>query len=193
MIICEAAGFDVIVVETVGVGQSEITVRSMVDFFLLLTITGAGDELQGMKKGIMELADAILINKADGENVKKAQTTQSEFNRILHYLQPATVGWHTKAYTCSSLSGVGIHEIWEVIQLFLEHTKGNGFFIERRHAQAIEWMDAMIEEYLKRMFHENKAVETAYHGVRESVKKGDITPATGAQLLINAFESNAQD
>ncbi|HRW34313.1 MAG TPA: methylmalonyl Co-A mutase-associated GTPase MeaB [Thermotogota bacterium] len=191
MIICEAAGFDVILVETVGVGQSEITVRSMVDFFLLLTITGAGDELQGMKKGIMELADAILINKADGENIKKAQTTQSEFNRILHYLQPATVGWPTKAYTCSSLSGVGIPEIWDVIQQFLKHTKDNGFFIERRHSQAIEWMNAMIEEYLKRIFHENKAVEAVYHVVRESVKRGDITPATGAQKLINAFESNS--
>jgi len=139
----------------------------------------------------MELADAILINKADGENIKKAQTTQSEFNRILHYLQPATVGWSTKAYTCSSLSGVGIPEIWEVIQQFLKHTKDNGFFMERRHSQAIEWMNAMIEEYLKRIFHENKAVEAVYHVVRESVKRGDITPATGAQKLINAFESNS--
>ena len=193
MIICEAAGFDVILVETVGVGQSEITVRSMVDFFLLLTITGAGDELQGMKKGIMELADAILVNKADGENIKKAQTTKSEFNRILHYLQPATPGWDTKAYTCSSITGSGISEIWEVIEEFLQHTQSTGYFAERRHTQAIEWMKAMIEEYLKKIFYEDEKVKGVYESVQDAVKTGKITPATGAQRLIQAFEVKSEE
>ncbi|MEA1884780.1 MAG: methylmalonyl Co-A mutase-associated GTPase MeaB [Thermotogota bacterium] len=193
MIISEAAGFDVILVETVGVGQSEITVRSMVDFFLLLTITGAGDELQGMKKGIMELADAILINKADGGNIKKAQTTKSEFNRILHYLQPATPGWDTKAYTCSSITGSGIGEIWEVIEEFLEHTQTTGYFEERRHTQAIEWMKAMIEEYLKKIFYEDEMVRNVYDSVQTAVKKGEITPATGAQKLIQVFEGKSEE
>jgi LAO/AO transport system kinase len=192
MIICEAAGFDVILVETVGVGQSEITVRSMVDFFLLLTITGAGDELQGMKKGIMELADAILINKADGDNKKQAETTKSEFNRILHYLQPVTPGWHTKAYTCSSVTGSGIGDIWKVIEAFLKHTKNTGYFEERRHTQAIDWMKSMIEQYLKKIFYEDKEVKELFEAVQASVKTGKITPATGAQKLIQAFEGNIE-
>jgi LAO/AO transport system kinase len=192
MIICEAAGFDVILVETVGVGQSEITVRSMVDFFLLLTITGAGDELQGMKKGIMELADAILINKADGDNKKQAETTKSEFNRILHYLQPVTPGWHTKVYTCSSVTGSGIGDIWEVIEAFLKHTKNTGYFEERRHTQAIDWMKSMIEQYLKKIFYEDKEVKELFEAVQASVKTGKITPATGAQKLIQAFEGNIE-
>ena len=193
MVICEASGFDVILVETVGVGQSEITVRSMVDFFLLLTITGAGDELQGMKKGVMELADAILINKADGENIKKAQTTKSEFNRILHYLQQATPGWHTKAYTCSSITGSGINEIWEVIEAFLKHTKNSGFFEERRHTQAIDWMKAMIEEYLKKIFYDDEMVKGVFDSVQDAVKTGEITPATGAQKLIQTFEKVSEE
>src|SRR6056297_723743 len=193
MIICEAAGYDVILVETVGVGQSEITVRSMVDFFLLLTITGAGDELQGMKKGIMELADAILVNKADGENIKKAQTTKSEFNRILHYLQPATPGWDTKAYTCSSITGSGISGIWEVIEEFLQHTQSTGYFAERRHTQAIEWMKAMIEEYLKKIFYEDEKVKGVYESVQDAVKTGKITPASGAHRLIQAFEGKSEE
>jgi len=192
IIICEAAGFDVILVETVGVGQSEITVRSMVDFFLLLTITGAGDELQGMKKGIMELADAILINKADGENKKRAETTKSEFNRILHYLQPATPGWHTKADTCSSITGFGIDSIWKVIEAFLKHTKNSGFFEERRHTQAIDWMKAMIEEYLKKIFYEDDGVKEVFEVVKDAVRTGEITPAAGAQQLIQAFERDTE-
>ena len=110
MLICEAAGFDVILIETVGVGQSEVIIRDMVDFFMLLVLTGAGDELQGMKKGIMELADAVLVHKADGENKAKAEQTRKEYSRILHFLQPATKGWASKAYTCSSLTGEGIKE-----------------------------------------------------------------------------------
>jgi LAO/AO transport system kinase len=132
LLLCEAAGYDVILVETVGVGQSETTVRSMVDFFLLIVITGAGDELQGMKKGVMELADAVLVNKADGGNELKAQGTRVEYDRILHYLRPATEGWVTHAHTCSSTTGKGINEIWGVIMKFMETVKESGIFAERR-------------------------------------------------------------
>ncbi|HYQ92753.1 MAG TPA: methylmalonyl Co-A mutase-associated GTPase MeaB, partial [Candidatus Competibacteraceae bacterium] len=128
MLVCEAFGFDVILVETVGVGQSETTVRSMVDFFLLLMLAGAGDELQGIKKGIMELADALLINKADGDNQLRARAAKAEYNRALHYLAPATEGWQTRAYTCSALAHEGIDEIWRVIEDFRQKTQASGVF-----------------------------------------------------------------
>lgn len=130
--VCEAAGFDVILIETVGVGQSEVTVRSMVDFFLLVLIAGAGDELQGIKKGVIELADAILINKADGDNLKKANLARAEYTNALHYLKPATEGWETKAHTASALTGTGIEEIWEVVKKHENITLGNGVFDDRR-------------------------------------------------------------
>src|SRR5690606_8431465 len=112
MLVCEAAGFDTVVVETVGAGQNEITVRSMVDFFLLVLIPGAGDELQGIKKGVVELADAIAINKADGDNKIRAEAARAEYNRALHYLSPASGGWHARAYTCSAVTGEGIATLW---------------------------------------------------------------------------------
>ena len=115
MLLAEAAGYDIILVETVGVGQSETTVRSMVDFFLVVVLTGAGDDLQGVKKGVIELADAILVNKADGDNLQKALLTRADYEQILHYLMPATEGWTTKAYTCSAYTGEGIQEIWDVV------------------------------------------------------------------------------
>ncbi|HOO34087.1 MAG TPA: methylmalonyl Co-A mutase-associated GTPase MeaB [Thermotogota bacterium] len=188
MILCEAAGYDVILVETVGVGQSEITVRSMVDFFLLVTITGAGDELQGMKKGVMELADSVLINKADGENRTKAEVTKGEFNRILHYLQPSTPEWITQAYTASSIEGNGIGDIWEVICQFREKTTETGFFMKRRHSQEIDWMKAMIDEYLRKRFYENEAVKEDFDTVQQLILDGNLTPALGAQRLIGHIE-----
>lgn len=188
MILCEAAGYDVILVETVGVGQSEITVRSMVDFFLLVTITGAGDELQGMKKGVMELADSVLINKADGENKTKAEVTKEEFNRILHYLQPSTPEWITQAYTASSIEGTGIDNIWDVICQFKEKTTETGFFMKRRHSQEIDWMKAMIDEYLRKRFYENEAVKEDFEVVQHLILNGNLTPALGAQRLIKHIE-----
>ncbi|MDR3076993.1 MAG: methylmalonyl Co-A mutase-associated GTPase MeaB, partial [Synergistaceae bacterium] len=148
MLMCEAAGYDVILVETVGVGQSEAAVRSMVDFFLLMVLTGAGDELQGIKKGVMELADAIIVNKADGGNVVKADATRAEYDRILHYLRPATEGWETKAHKCSAATGDGIDEIWELIGRFMETVKRSGVFGERRRQQVLSWVYTMVEDYL---------------------------------------------
>lgn len=123
MLLCEAAGYDVILVETVGVGQSETTVRDMVDFFMLVVLTGAGDDLQGIKKGIMELADAIVVNKADGDNLERAKVTQGEYERMVEFIRPATEGWQTHAYRCSALKKTGLLELWAVMREFEKVTK----------------------------------------------------------------------
>jgi LAO/AO transport system kinase len=149
MLVCEAAAFDVLLLETVGVGQSETTVRSMVDFFLLLMLAGAGDELQGIKKGIMELADALVITKADGDNLTNAHRARADYNQALHYLAPATAGWRSRAYSCSALTGEGIPRVWDIIRQFQRQTMESGVFQERRKAQALDWMQAMITEHLQ--------------------------------------------
>ena len=147
LLLCEAAGYDVILVETVGVGQSETTVRSMVDFFLVVVITGAGDDLQGVKKGIIELAEAILVNKADGDNLQKALTTRADYNQILHYLRPATEGWSTKAYTCSAHTGDGVAEMWQVVLDFIQQMTDSGQLQERRRQQNLSWVKEMTHSY----------------------------------------------
>lgn len=188
MILCEAAGYDVVLVETVGVGQSEITVRSMVDFFLLLLITGAGDELQGIKKGVMELADAVVINKADGENRVRAETTRSEFAHALHYLTPATQGWTTPTLTCSGLTGEGIAQIWETVTAFRDQTLQSGAFAHRRRAQMLEWVHSMVEEHLRVMFYSSPEVVALLPRLEQDVAAGTVTAATAVQHLIRAFE-----
>jgi LAO/AO transport system kinase len=185
MLLCEAAGFDVILVETVGVGQSEATIRDMVDFFLLLVLTGAGDELQGMKKGIMELVDAIVVNKADGENKPLALKTKKEYNQILHFLHPATLGWETKAYTCSSLFEEGIDEMWKTIIEFEMKTKDSGVFFERRKKQTKEWLYSMISEQLHyRFFHQSK-VRSVLPILEKAVMEGEKTVAAAVDELFN--------
>jgi LAO/AO transport system kinase len=190
MLVCEAFGFDVILVETVGVGQSETTVRSMVDFFLLLMLTGAGDELQGIKKGIMELADALLINKADGENKLRAKAAKTDYNRALHYLAPATEGWRTRAYTCSALSGEGIKEIWEVIEEFRRQTTASGVFEKRRQSQILDWVYAMVEEHLRKSFFAHGGVKDIRAEVEHAVVEGHIPPTVAAQELIKKYEGS---
>ncbi|MCP4605734.1 MAG: methylmalonyl Co-A mutase-associated GTPase MeaB [Proteobacteria bacterium] len=188
MLVCEAAGFDVVLIETVGVGQNEIAVRSMVDFFLLLTIAGAGDELQGIKRGVMELADALLINKADGDNVKRAQITRSEYERALHYLLPATQGWQTMAYTCSSVTGDGIREIWEVIQEFTRETKDSGAFAKRRNGQILEWLHTMVTEHLKIDFLNHPRVHEALPSVEKAITNGELLPTAAVERLVKLFK-----
>ncbi|QJW48295.1 methylmalonyl Co-A mutase-associated GTPase MeaB [bacterium BFN5] len=188
LLLCEAAGFDVILVETVGVGQSETTVRSMVDFFLLVVLTGAGDELQGMKKGVMELADAILINKADGDNKRRALIAQSDYERILHYLRPATEGWTTHAYTCSAMTGEGIRDIWDVVEQFKNKTQESGLFTARRRKQTLSWVYSMLEEHLRSMFFQNAAVEACKNTIEHQVVEGEISATMAVQELIRAFE-----
>jgi len=184
LLLCEAAGYDVILIETVGVGQSEVTVRSMVDFFLLVLISGAGDELQGIKKGIIELSDAILINKCDGENVISAEAAASQYNNALHYLANATQGWQTTAHTCSAMENKGIDRIWKVITEFMAYTKKVGIFQERRREQVAEWFESMLIEEIVSGFYRKEGVGERLAEVREAVLRGEITPIVGVKKLI---------
>ena len=186
--ICEAAGFDIILIETVGVGQSEVTVRSMVDFFLLVLIAGGGDELQGIKRGIMELVDTILINKADGDNEKKANIARSDYNNALHYLQPATKGWTPQAFTGSALTGKGIPELWEVIKKFEKTIKHSGVFNQRRKDQSIEWIFRMVEDSIRDEFYNNEKVQLTITSIKEEIAKEKITPTLAAEKLLMVFK-----
>jgi len=187
LLVFESAGYDVVLVETVGVGQSETTVRSMVDFFLLVLVPGAGDELQGIKKGVVELADAILINKADGANLIPAQSARVEYERALHYLQPATQGWQTIALTASALTGEGIPEVWQTIQGFVQSTQLSGAFQKRRRAQERDWMRALIEGHLKEEFYENPKVQELLPKLDNAVMAGEIPATMAAQQLLETF------
>ncbi len=188
ILVCEAGGFDVILVETVGVGQSEVAVRSMADFFLLLMLTGAGDELQGIKKGVIELADALVINKADGDNKLRANAARAEYTRALHYLSPATEGWPTRAYTCSALTGDGIANVWEVVEHFRAQTTASGVFAARRRAQTLEWVFAMIEDHLRQRFFDHPAVQALMPQIKQAVVEGETTPTAAVKALLHAFE-----
>lgn len=190
MLLCETAGFDIILVETVGVGQSEVIVRDMVDFFMLLVLTGAGDELQGMKKGIMELADAIIVNKADGANEKLALKTKSEYNRILHFLQPATKGWESKSFTCSAIYQRGMKEIWEMIKAFEENTKKSGVFEERRRVQAKDWIYSMIMDQLQFSFFYNQDVKSLLPKMENEVIAGSRTVTSAVEELFKVYSNN---
>jgi LAO/AO transport system kinase len=189
MLVCEAAGFDVILIETVGTGQSEITVRAMSDFFLLVLITGAGDELQGVKKGVIEIADALVINKADGENKIRAQAARAEYNRALRYLNPATTGWQTRAYTCSALTGEGISELWSVIEAFRQQTQQSGAFYERRRQQSRDWLHAMIEEKLRSYFFNHPQIKEKLPIIEQAVLDGALPVTTAARDLLNLLDS----
>jgi LAO/AO transport system kinase len=188
LLVAEAAGYDVILVETVGVGQSETTVRSMVDFFLLVLIAGAGDELQGMKRGIMELCDAICVNKADGDNRIRAEAARAELERILHYLQPATPGWQTRAYTTSARTGDGIGEIWEVVERFQKETRASGIFMERRQSQAVEWVHTMVRQYLFSRFESHPEVRRALPEIEKAVASGAMAATRAARILAACYE-----
>ena len=184
IVLFEAAGYDVIIVETVGVGQSEAQVRSMVDFFLLVLIAGAGDELQGIKRGIVEMADAIAINKADGENKPRAEAARAEYNRALHYLSPASGGWHARAYTCSAVTGEGIPTLWDVVTRFRARAEETGAWDARRRAQAREWLHALIDEEIEAYFYNRPAVRAALPGIEAAVMDGTLPPTAAARRLL---------
>uniref|UniRef100_A0A832DG61 Methylmalonyl Co-A mutase-associated GTPase MeaB n=1 Tax=Ignavibacterium album TaxID=591197 RepID=A0A832DG61_9BACT len=187
--IVEAAGFNIILIETVGVGQSEVTVRSMVDFFLLVLIAGAGDELQGIKRGVMELCDAIFINKADGDNEKRALIAQNDYNNALHYLQPATKGWQPKAYIGSALTGKGIEELWKIIQEFEKQTKASGVFEERRKNQIVEWVFKMVENKLIDDFYNDEQINKELPNIKNEILKGVLTPTLAAEKLLKIYKT----
>jgi LAO/AO transport system kinase len=189
LLLCEAFGFDVILLETVGVGQSEVTVRSMVDFFLLVMISGAGDELQGIKKGVIELADAIFVNKADGDNVRRARLAKAEYNRVLSFLHPCTEGWKTKAYMGSALTKEGIPEIWQLIRGFRELTIANGVFQRRRREQNLDWMRGLIDEALRRRFFSDKEMQEKLAAISASVAAGEMPPVKAVESLMSSWMS----
>jgi len=184
IILCEAAGFDTIIIETVGVGQSETAVHSMVDFFLLLKLAGAGDELQGIKRGIMEMADAIVINKADGDNVKKAKLAKVEFNRALHLYPEKESGWQPKVSLCSALHNEGIAEIWELIEQYQKLTKDNLFFEHKRNEQNKFWLMQTIEDRLKSDFFTNKKIKEALRQQLQLIETHQTTPFAAAEYLL---------
>ncbi len=184
---CEAAGYDIIMIETVGVGQNEITVRSMVDFFLLVLIPGGGDELQGIKKGVIEIADAIAINKADGQNVQRALASKSEYAHAIHYIQPATRSWVSKVITCSAQTGDGIEELWKIIQLFQKATRESGAFDDRRKHQSAEWMMTLIEDHLKVSFFSLPEIQQMLPDLRAKLLRDEILPTQAAEILIELY------
>ncbi len=185
--LCEACGFDTILIETVGVGQSEIAVHSMVDFFLLLKITGAGDELQGMKRGIMEMADAIIITKADGENIKKAELAKAEFSHALHLFPPKKSGWIPIASTCSAKNKEGISAVWETIEQYVTKTKQSDYFFEKRKEQNQYWLLETIDEQLKSRFYNSPKIQLVLESTKKAVQNNEISPFAAAQLILKNY------
>lgn len=185
IMLCEAAGYNVILVETVGVGQSEIAVHSMVDFFLLLKLSGAGDELQGIKRGIMEMADAIAINKADGSNLEHAKLAVTEFSRALHLYPPKANGWAPKVMKCSAIERTGIEDIWEMVQQFVKHNKENGFFEKNRQQQNKNWFLQTVDEYIKQFFHQKETFKTEQAKLMTEIEEHRISPFYAAKILLD--------
>jgi len=187
MLLCEAAGYRNVIVETVGVGQSETAVRSMTDFFLLLMIAGAGDELQGIKRGIIEMIDGMVINKADGDNKPKAERARVEYSSALHLFPASADGWYPRVQTCSSLTGEGVVEVWETVLEQRAHLKANGHFGDRRRRQALDWMRELISLGLEDQFKQDPRVRTRLPLVIEDVRRGHISSFSAARELLALF------
>ena len=187
IILCEAAGFDTIIIETVGVGQSETMVHSMVDFFLLLKIAGAGDELQGIKRGIIEMADAIIINKSDGDNIRNASIAKVDFTRALHLYPQKTSGWKPKVLTASALEGTGVNEVMEMIESYISLVKKNNFFVSNRNHQNTSWLKAIIEKNLYDSFYKNNKNHIALKKEIELLENNETTPFSSAKKLLKNY------
>ena len=193
IILCEAAGFDTIFIETVGVGQSETLVHSMVDFFLLLMISGAGDELQGIKRGIMEMADAVAINKADGANINRAESARIEFQNALSFFPRAKPEWKPRVLTCSALESKGIKEIWDIITEYMKISVSNGYFDEWRRKQAVYRMHDSINESLRRSFYDKKEIMEMLPILEKQLEKGAITSYKAALKVLNKYFSDSNN
>ncbi len=190
MLLCEAAGYRNILVETVGVGQSETAVRDMVDFFLLIALAGAGDELQGIKRGVMELADVVVINKADGANAPAAESARGEAENALHFFPASASGWKPRALACSALSGKGIRELWECV---LEHraaTRANGWLVRSRREQTRQWMHETIEQGLRQRFESHPGVRSRMTALEQEVVEGRITSFAAARALLDLYSGS---
>ncbi|MFQ3598115.1 MAG: methylmalonyl Co-A mutase-associated GTPase MeaB [Chloroherpetonaceae bacterium] len=190
MLLCEAAGYNAIIVETVGVGQSETAVHSMTDFFLLLMLAGAGDELQGIKRGIMEIADLIAINKADGANLVKAKLAQQEYQQALHLFPPNANGWLPKTLTCSALTGDGVVETRDVIFEFEKKMSENGWLERRRETQATYWLRQTVEYELLTRFYASEGVRAKLQALEGAVRKGEVSPFRAAKELLKTLYRN---
>lgn len=187
IILCEAAGYDKIFVETVGVGQSETACHSMVDFFLLIQLAGTGDELQGIKRGIMEMADGIVINKCDGNNVEKCQLAASHFRNALHLFPPSESGWMPEVLTYSGFFGLGIKEIWDMVYAYFDFVKANGYFEHRRNEQAKYWMYESINEHLRNSFYQNETIAELLKVAEKGVLAGEKTSFVAAKQLLDTY------
>jgi len=190
ILLCEAAGYDIIFIETVGVGQSEVAVHSMVDFFLLLLLAGAGDELQGIKRGIIEMADLLVITKADGSNVMKANRAATEFNSALHMFPPADSGWNPIVLTCSAQNNQGMDAVWDKILEYAGLTKSNGFFEKNRNEQALHWMKEAISEALTLHFYKNEQISKKLKKLQTEVLRNKISPFIAATRILNFYFRN---
>lgn len=187
MLICEAAGFDVVIVETVGVGQSEVSVASMVDFFLVLILAGAGDELQGIKRGVLELADAIAVNKADGDNIENAEKTRKAYADALHLLAPSSSAWVPPVVTCSAVTMAGVEDIWDTVREHRQKLSEAGELERKRKRQALDWMQFLLEEGLKEWFYATPEIKQELPLLRRSVANGETTPTAAVKKMLDIF------
>lgn len=187
IVLCEAAGFDIVLVETVGVGQSETAVHSMVDFFLLLKLAGAGDELQGIKRGIMEMADAVVINKADGANLKRALRAKNDFERALHLYPPKENGWSPKVLSCSAIENQGITEIWDLIEDYVASGKDNESFVKNRQSQNKYWFLQTVEQLLTQEFYRDAGIKKQISDMTRLVEINKISPFRAAEELLSSY------
>lgn len=187
IVLCEAAGFDTLFVETVGVGQSETAVHSMVDFFLLIQLAGTGDELQGIKRGIMEMADGIIINKADGDNIDKAKLAASQFRNALHLFPPPASGWTPQVLTYSGYYNLGVKEIWDMVDHYITFTKNNGYFHRKRNEQSRYWMYESINESLRNTFYRNEAIQASIKEAERQVLNNEVSSFVAAHRMMDTF------
>ena len=187
IVVCEAAGFDVVLVETVGVGQSETLVSKMVDFFLVLMIPGAGDELQGIKKGVLELADMIAVNKADGGNEARARIAARDYASALRLVQPTSASWTPPVVTCSGLHDVGLDSLWDQIELHRSKLSASGELEDRRRQQQVDWMWASVDDRLLAQVHQNSAVKRLVPKLEREVREGRLTATLAAQRILDAL------
>jgi len=192
VLLCEAAGYDVIIIETVGVGQSEVTVKNMVDFFLLLMLAGAGDELQGIKKGIMEMTDAMVITKADGDNMDHATRAQAEYQHALHLFPASASGWQPRVVTTSSLTGKGIDGVWKMITEYQNLTSTSGFLKQNRSAQQVSWFHEYFDQLLKSDFQRLQHFQSTLKNAEHDVADQKVSAYAAAQKLLEALYENVK-
>ncbi len=192
ILICEAAGFDVVLIETVGVGQSETAVAAMADFFLVLMLAGAGDEIQGIKKGVLELADALVINKADGDNIHRAEKAQKELQAAMHLLRPASMNWSPPVLTCSAAKNKGLDAVWETIITHRKTLEKSGELAAKRRRQAVDWMWALVDEGLKERLYSHPAVQSNLPRIETAVAQGEIEAVLAAQKVLALHGNTAE-